>query len=87
MTTTHTKKSLVEEHLSSDQLGEYNYILQDITYYLEQIEKFQGLLLRATEQKDRFQDLAEVLKSIESHNNQEYTSEEDWNLWANQKEL
>jgi hypothetical protein len=77
MTTTHTKKSLVEEHLSSDQLGEYNYILQDITHAQEQIEKFQGFLSKALEQKERFEELAQVLWSIESHNNQEYTSEED----------
>lgn len=77
MTTTHTKKSLVEEHLNSDQLREYNYILQDITHAQEQLKKFQLFLSRALEQKERFEDLAEVLWSIDLHNNQEYTTEED----------
>ena len=77
MTTTHTEKSLVEEHLSSDQLGEYNYILQDITHAQEQIEKFQGFLVNALLQKQRFDKLAETTRDIELHNNQEYTREED----------
>ena len=71
------QKTLVQEYLTSDQLGEYNYILKDINHFEEQALKFRELLSKAISQKQRFDRLAEIQRDISLHDNQNYNREED----------
>jgi|TARA_R100000482_G_scaffold117861_1_gene61630 hypothetical protein len=73
------KRERVKKYLTSDELGEYDYIIKDLNHWKSEYEKLENLIENAESQRNRYEYLSDVYKDISEHDNTnyEYQSVED----------
>ena len=71
------KRDKVKKYLTSDELGEYDYILKDLNHWKFEYEKLERLIENIECQRNRYEYLSDVYKDISQHSNSDYEYEED----------
>ena len=66
------KRERVMRYLTSDELGEYDYIVKDLNHWESEYEKLEKLIENANSQKNRYEYLSDVYKDIYEHDNKDY---------------
>ena len=71
------KRDKVKKYLTSDELGEYDYILKDLNHWKSEYEKLERLIDNAKCQRNRYEWLSDHYKDISEHDNSDYEYESD----------